>query len=509
MPEITEDQVALALNALRAKNYLRARECIALYAKNNKLDLQHYLIKGLAELALCEWQEAADTFSLAVEIYPHQAQLWANLGLAQENLGQLAEAAENLQRGLELNPQQPEAFGNLSNIYRKQGFFEIAEAMAHKAYEQGAPKAQALNSLGLAYVKQGKFEAAEKVYREALALEPENTDILSNLANLNVDQLQFDRAWPFFAAARTINDNAQLRRDEGMARLLAGDYKIGWQLYESRLELPKALRALPNCPRYQGEPLAGKKLLIIAEQGFGDAIQFSRYGALMSEAGADLVWLLPKPLARLMAANLPGQIVVEGEALPNADYYAPILSLPLLTQCYDFKDAPKPAAWQLPLEIPLPEKPNKKQRIGLVWAGSRTHERDRERSITLSAFAELLKKIPADYVAPFKSDALDDIGSLPIHRLDDQIEDFADTAALLKQLDCLITVDTAVAHLAGMLGVKTFLLLPHCPDWRWGVTGETTPWYPALTLLRQPVYGDWDSVITSLVDLLKIENTKS
>ena len=496
-----QDQVVKALDALRHKNYAAARDFIADFARENPLELQHYLIKGLSEIALEDWRTARETFTEAAGYLPHQPQLWSNLGLVQENLGQLREAAASYEHSLDLKADQADIYGNLSNVRRRQGRLLEAEKLAHRAYELGAPRVPALNVLGLALGKQGKFDAASKIFNEALRLEPGNRDVTANLANLAVDQLKFDVAWLLFAAARQAGDSAIIRRDEGMARLLAGDYARGWPLYEARLELPTALRVLPSCPRYRGEPLAGKKLLLLAEQGLGDTLQFSRYGRLLTDAGAELIWMVPKPLSRLLADNLTGQVVPEGEAV-QADYYLPMMSLPLATQRLNISEAPALYVWRVPQEPVLPPAKDAKRRIGLVWAGSPTHERDHERSIPIELFAPLIKDVDAEYVAPFVGDALDDIGDLPIKRIDQHIKDFADTAAILRQLDCLITVDTAVAHLAGMLGVKTYLLLPHCPDWRWGTVGEATLWYPSMTLLRQPSYGDWDSVMANLVSHL-------
>lgn len=148
------------------------------------------------------------------------------------------------------------------------------------------------------------------------------------------------------------------------------------------------------------------------------------------------------------------------------------------------------------------DKSGDKKCIGLVWAGSLTHERDHERSILLEQLNPLLQKSGVQFYAPFLGPSLSEIGNRPVTRLDNLITDFADTAALLMQLDCLVSVDTSVAHLAGALGVKTYLLLPHAPDWRWGISGEATPWYSSLTLLRQPSYGDWDDVIAQLMHKL-------
>ncbi len=500
---MTEDFVAKALAALRQKRFADARDSIAAYAESNTLEFQHYLIKGLSELALSDWQAAADTFTEATGLFPHQPQLWFNLGTAQENLGKLDDAADSLERSLDLKPEQGDACGNLSNIYRKQGRFGEAEAMAHRAYEFGAPKAQALNSLGLALGKQGKFEAAAKTFQEALQLDPADQQILSNLANLAIDRLDFDTAWEFFAKARALGDLLTIRRDEGMARLLAGDYAAGWTLYEARLELPAALRVRPACPRWRGENLAGKKLMLLAEQGLGDTIMFCRYGKLLADAGAEILWVVQKPLQRLLADNLSGKVFSERDPLPEADYYLPLMSLPLATRKYAPAEAPPAPYLRAPDEPRLPDAKADVKKIGLVWTGSPTHERDHERSISLDRFAPLFAQAKAEFYAPFTGVGLEEItDGTPVTALGNLIGDFSDTAALLRQLDCLVTVDTSVAHLAGALDVTTYLLLQYSPDWRWGTSGTTTPWYARATLLRQPKYGDWDSVIENLANKL-------
>jgi len=500
---MTEDLIAKALAALRQKDFLTARTAIAAYAQDNALELQHFLIKGLSELALAEWSAAAKTFTDAIEAFPHQPQLWLNLGIAQENLGYVDEAAESFEESIDLKNNQGDAYGNLSNLYRKQGRFDEAVAMAHLAFEHGAPKAQALNSLGLAHGKQGKFEAATRTFNEALQFDPTNADIHANIANLAIDQLRFNDAWPAFSKARTLQDSATLKRDEGMARLLTGDFAKGWPLYEARLELPTALRTRPPCPIYKGEMLAGKKLLLVAEQGFGDTIMFCRYGELLAKQGAELLWYVQKPLQWLLKGNLPGKLFTEEDPLPEADYYLPLLSLPLVTGKLDPWDISSAPYMEVSVSPELPQAITGKRKIGLVWTGSPTHERDHERSIPLGVFAPLFNRKDIQLFAPFTGAGLEEITSAtPVISLASSIKDFADTAALLKQMECLVTVDTAVAHLAGALGVKTYLLLPHCPDWRWGTTGEKTPWYNSMTLLRQPSYGDWESVISTLAEKL-------
>ncbi len=486
--------VSEALNAIKRKDFAAARDLMA-REDISTFTVQHFLIKGLAEMALEDWPGVWATFKEATRRFPDYALFWFNRGLAEENLKLIDDAIISQERCLALNPLQAEACGNLSNLYRAKGRYKDAEDMARRALTGAVSKGDALNCLGLALMKQGKFDEARAAFMEAHTEAPRNPDILFNRANLETEVFRFDDAWPLFAAARAIDDKAVFRRDEGLARLLAGDFAAGFKLFEARLDMPNVLRLAPSFPRWKGKSLKGKKLLIVAEQGFGDALHFCRYQEFLPKG--DLVWAVPKNLVRLLSGALRGTIADEKGPIPPCDYYLPIASLPVATKKY-----------AAPITKPYlfaPEKPALPQgkhglKIGLVWAGSKTHLRDGERSVPLKAFEPVFKNVKADFYAPF-TDA-GDVGAYPIAKLESLISDFADTAALLKQLDCLITVDTAAAHLAGALGVKTFLLLPFCPDWRWGIKGETTDLYPSLTLLRQETPADWKTVIDKLLSKL-------
>jgi Flp pilus assembly protein TadD len=468
-----------AIKALKEKDFVSARDLIA-RERTTSYNTTHFLIKGLAELALEDWSGATLTFATATERFPNHGSFWLNRGIAEENLGLYDAAIISQEKCLELNPRQGEAYGNLSNLYRKKNRLAEAVLMAEKALTLDVPKGDILNSLALALARQGKFSAAKTTFDEAQQAAPDNPSILLNRANLAVDQLLFEEAWPLFKSARTLRDDPLFRHDEGLARLLSGDYEKGWNLFEARLLMPRALRIYPSCPRWNGEDIKGKKLLIIAEQGYGDVIHFCRYQKYISEG--ELIWAVPKNLVRLLSENLSGTVYDETTPLPVYDYYIPILSLPYVTKHY--QAAPSEPYIKAPLTPSIPSAKYDKK-IGLVWAGSRTHQHDHERSIRLEHFSSLLQAIKADFYAPFLGDGLSEIGDLPVIRLDDLIHDFADTAGLLKQFHCVITVDTAVAHLAGACGIKTFLLLAYCPDWRWELRSEKTNWYPSFTLLRQ------------------------
>ena len=401
------------------------------------------------------------------------------------------------ERCLALDPAQGEACGNLSNLYRLKNRFSEAETLARRALTCGVDQAAALNALGLALAKQEKFAEAENAFCRAQTLSPAPADILVNRANLAVDQLQFDKAWDLFAAARALQDSPLFRHHEALARLLVGDRPGGLALFDARLDLPGALRLHPDCPRWRGEDLTGKKLLLIAEQGFGDVIHFCRYAACLKEG--ELIWAVPENLVRLLTPSVRGTVYSEKDPLPVCDYYLPLMSL--LVEATAHPDIPTP--YLVAPRTPLVPQGKHARKIGIVWAGSATHERNFERSIPLPQCALLLDAVAADFYAPFIGAALEDINAYPIQRLDRLIGDFADTAALIKQMDLVITVDTAIAHLAGALSIPCFLLLSFCPDWRWGVGGDKTDLYPSLTLVRQTKSGEWAGVVENLVALLK------
>jgi Flp pilus assembly protein TadD len=502
------DLIHQALTALQHKDFRSARECVRSYATEHPLQLQHYLIQGLSSLSLQDWQDAAIIFDKAVTVFPDQPHLWLNLGIALENLDESDRATQCYEHCLELKPDQAEAAGNLSNIYRRRGRFPEAEEKAALAFANGAPKGDALNALALAVGRQGRFDEAEKIFAEALQENPNQAMIIANQANLAVDQLKFEQAWLLFAVARAIDDDPIYRHHEAMARLLAGDFVRGWPLHEARLELPQSLSVCPACPQWKGEALAGKTLLLVSEQGFGDAIHFCRYGQVLASRGAELIWVVRKALHRLLAANVPGRVISEDQPIPTTDYWLPLLSLPYALGLLSPEQAPMAPYLKPLLDVRHFNLPPIKRRIGVVWSGSPTHERDGERTIPLELFAPLFEKITADYYAPAYM-ASEDASPLPKPFISIRpVTDFADTATLLNELDCLVTVDTATAHLAGAMGIETYLLLPYCPDWRWAIKGTTTPWYKSLHLIRQQKWGDWREVIKQLISELTKVNSK-
>jgi hypothetical protein len=294
--------------------------------------------------------------------------------------------------------------------------------------------------------------------------------------------------------------------------LLRGDFERGWPMFESRWEnSASGERAIPQ-PKWQGESLDGRRVLIHAELGLGDAIQFIRYAHLIAERGAEVIVECPGPLVDLFrTAKGVHEVVTSGDPLPPFDVHVAMLSQPLLFHTnsrnipaempYLSAESPRREAWRSRLGPP-----GSKRRVGVVWAGNPARPALRKHHIPIDTLLPLLSVPCVEFYSLQVDQNPADLGrsadSSKLIDLTNYIQDFADTAALMMELDLIISVDTAVAHLAGALERPTWTLLSFVPDWRWGLASETTAWYPTMHLFRQPALGDWHSVIQRVADEL-------
>lgn len=405
---------------------------------------------------------------------------WSNLGAFLKAAGRLEEACQHQQRAVELAPDNAGAQSNLGNSLAALGRFDEAIAAARRAIALAPHTAEYHYNLGVILREVEDFDAALDAFRAALRLDPGHVR-----AQLHIALLE----------------------------LMLGDFARGWVDYECRWLQPdcKEVRHF-NRPQWTGEDIAGKRILIHAEQGFGDSFQFLRYLPLVAAKGAEVA-LVVQPSLESFAQRIPGvkYLIPSGEPLPPCDLHCPLLSLP---RALGTTLETIPA--EIPYLRPLPEKtaywrerlaPLKAYRVGLVWAGRPTHGNDMNRSMALAQFAALLSDPRFDFVSLQKGPATAQIATLPekarILDLDAEIESFEDTAAILCELDELLTVDTSVAHLAGALGVKTRVLLPRLPDWRWLWNRADSPWYPTLTLYRQDKRKDWSGPLVRVAKDLR------
>ena len=347
-----------------------------------------------------------------------------------------------------------------------------------------------------------------------MEIKPDYAEPYNNIGNVFLAHVDLEAAINNYEKAISIKpDYAEPYLNKSLLKLLMGEYLEGWKLYEWRWKNKpqiNTLRAYPQPLWLGNDSILHKTLLIYPEQGIGDYIQFIRYAVLAEQLGAKVVLEVPSSLLTL-CSTLKGHpiLIEEGKTLPSFDYHCPVMSLPLALKTsiesiseqipYLYVDDQRMRRWS--------EKLGNKSvtRIGLVWSGSTLHKNDHNRSLLLNQLASLLE-LPFEYHSLQKEVREIDIKTLidfpKINQHQDDLMDFSDTAALINEMDLVISVDTAVAHLSGALGKKTFILLPYSPDFRWMLDRADSDWYPTATLFRQPSAGDWVSVISEIRQLL-------
>ena len=437
-----------------------------------------------AEAVHCERQ--------ALRLDPDHVEALNNLGIALHALNGLSEAENHFRAVLRLVPDHANATLNLGVIRQSLGHLEEAEALYRRARTLGADEARVCNNLALALAELGRLEAAETVCRDAVAARPDYAEAMLNL---------------------------------GMILLMQFRLEEGWKWYEARWRVPPllTLAQLPAETRWTGAaPIAGKTILLMAEQGFGDVLQFCRYAPMVARLGARVILAVPATLSRLMG-SLQGvdQVVSQEDMLPAFDLHCPLMSLPMAFATtensipaqvpYLAADSDAIAAWNAIVPSPSgAEAGASGLRIGLVWAGARRTEQphataiDRRRSMLLAQMAPL-GAVPGNvFVSLQLGPAGVQVETAPFPLLDvaSRLTDFAETAALASTLDLIITVDTAVAHLAGALGKPVWLLSRHDACWRWGRDRADSPWYPTMRLFRQTGPGDWAGVMQRVAEAL-------
>jgi Flp pilus assembly protein TadD len=441
-----------------------------------------YLL-GLVTQATQRYAESVELFQRAVKEQPTTAKYLVNLGLSLGGmgLGRTAEAIETLRKAVAVDPNIPEAWSNLGNEFR--------------------------NDL--------QFEQAIECYQKALALRPNFADAQCNLGvALQETQPTLQPAIAAFEKAIAMDPTfATAHWNLGFSLLLLGDFSRGLPEYEWRWKtntvvLPRNFRR----PHWFGEPLAGRRIYLHAEQGLGDTIHMARYVPLIAERGGIVTLECPAPLIPFLK-NLPGlaSIIPAGQTPPDFDVHCPLMSLPLIFQTtletiprnvpYLHPEPQLAAQWAQRIP-PDPERP----RVGLVWAGQPSNKNDRNRSIRLDQFAPLAAAQTARFFSVQKGAASEQARTPPagmeIADFTSDLHTFADTAAMLANLDLIVTVDTAVAHVAGAIGRPVWILIPFRPDWRWMVDRDDSPWYPSMRIFRQKTRGDWADVIDRVKNAL-------
>jgi Flp pilus assembly protein TadD len=478
-----------------------------------KAELYQY---GVASHRAGRFEEAEAAYRQVLAIDPADADTLHLLGVLADQLKQHQRAIDFIRQAIALRGDRPHYYNNAALALRSLERFEEAEAACRTALRLNPAYLVAKSTLGMILRSAGRLDEALDCYRAAILQRPDFTEAYNNLGNVLCQLGRHAEVETCFRHALRLPGHPPIHREAqcnlAQVLLLTGRLAEGWPYYEVRAEVNHAVRHDLDRPLWTGEPLGERVLLLHAEQGLGDTLQFCRYAPLVAR-GSKVVLEVQPPLLRLLS-SLPGavEIVAAGGALPPHDFQCPLMSVPHLVGT---------VLETIPAEVPyLAAEPGTRAawrrrlaglgglRVGLVWAGGFRPDQsgaiavDRRRSITLGQMAPLARVSGVSFLSLQKGEPAAQAANPPegmvLHDFTGDLADFTDTAALIEALDLVISVDTAVAHLAGALGKPVWLLNRFDTCWRWLLDRDDSPWYPSLRQFRQKAAGDWASVMIAV-----------
>jgi tetratricopeptide (TPR) repeat protein len=504
----------LAVKHYQAGNPREAEQLCRQILQFDSSSFRAFHLLGLVAHQVGRNDIAVDYMTEALRLNPNYDEAHNNLGILLRKAGRLADAVIHYQQALALRPDYAEAHNNLGVALMEQGRRAAAIASYQQALHYRPNFADAYNNLGNALKDQGKPEEVIAHYQQALRLRPNYAEAHYNLGSALLEQLRLEEAISCFQQAIHLKpEYADAHWNRALAWLLMGKFEEGWPEYEWRWKRQKEMQLPPfRQARWTGFPLEGRTILLYAEQGLGDTLQFTRYATLVKRRGGLVIAACQEALLPLLA-SCPGvgQLVAIGSQVPDFDTHAPLLSLPgifgttLATVPADvpylFADLKLSEHWRQILGN------SGAFEIGIAWQGNPSHHNDRHRSIPLVSFEPLARLDRVRLSSLQKGPGVEQLAGarerFPVLDLGSRFQSFQDTAAVLANLDLVITVDSAVAHCAGALGVPVWVLLPFYPDWRWLLDRQDSPWYPTMRLFRQTEPGKWDSVFNRVAYELK------
>lgn len=465
---------------------------------------------GSALLARERAEEAIAAFQRALALQSDYSEAWCGLGNALQKQERHRESIEAFRHAIALRPTYTAALNNLGNVLLAEGQADEAASIFRRLVTLQPDLPEPHSNLGNALLVQGQVEEAIDEFNCAIALRPDYAQAHSNLANALGQLRQFDLADAGYRRAMELSpDYADARWNLALLQLLRGNYAEGWQNYEARRDTGRRIfHRTFDQPLWDVSDLNGRRILLHAEQGFGDAIQFVRYVPLVADRGGQVI-LHCQPELHLLFQTVRGvqQVITGNDPLPQVDLQCPLITLPLRFGTtletiphqvpYLRADQKSIDHWherlgQLPGNL----------KVGIAWSGSPGNTKNRERSIDPIALQPLLCIPGITFVSLQKNTGNTPSGSTgsQLNFVDwtNELTDFADTAALIDALDLVITIDTAVAHLAGALARPVWVLLSYTGDWRYLLDRPDSPWYPTMRLFRQPRRGDWNPAINAV-----------
>lgn len=464
------------------------------------------------------YEEAAECYRAALRSAPDDFDALNNLGAALADLGRLGEAVACYEQAIRIKPALPEAHYNLGNLFRLAGQAEHAVACYARALRLRPEFAEGHNNLGIVLRRLGRFSEAMTSLRRALELRPGYPAALVNLGLALADTGRFAEALIHYEEVLARDPaHADAHHNRALAWLTLGEWERGWPEYHWRWRTAEFRQPPYPQPVWDGSPLAGRTILLYTEQGSGDILQSVRFASAVKARGGTVVLAAPERLHPLLA-TAPGvdRLVPRDDPQPAGDVQHALMSLPARLGT---------TVNTTPAEVPyLHADPARRERwgaelraieglkVGIAWRGSPNMlPYDLRRSIPLEQFEPLARVDGVRLVSLQVGAGAEELGSLggrfPVldlaARFDESAGAFLDTAAVIEHLDLVVTCDTAIAHLAGTLGVPTWVALPSVPDWRWLLDGETTPWYPTVRLFRQPGADAWLDVFARMTAALR------
>ena len=431
-------------------------------------------------IQLEKWEDVVRELELMLQRDPDNTTLRTNIVFALAKLHRYPEAIEHCNRILSIDPNSVKTLSNLSYLQEHCGQIEQAVASARKAFELAPQSAEIANNLGIAHRSAHQIEAAISSFEKAIELNPD-----FSLARFNL----------------------------GSTQLLAEQYPAGWEHYEARQDLMEIRPELKDIPIWRGENIAGRKLLITCDQGFGDAIQFCRFLPRIRQASqAEIILQSPPELQELFfhssyhGEQLADRIISETESLPNPDYHFPMTSAGKLFQLtiqeigVDEPYLQAPACQDKQDNVEKVEVEQDRKTVALCWRGNPNQAQDHVRTMSLEALKKLAELESIRWVSLQIDANSEELSQWPTEIEDwgSRLKSFAETAKALERIDLLVTVDTAMAHLAGAMQRPVWTMLAHTPDWRWHLDRNDSPWYSSMKLFRQQSWGDWDSVVEQI-----------
>lgn len=471
-----------------------------------------YFYKGTTLLQQRKHEDAGASFTQAISLRPDYAEAYVNRGTTLREQHRYGDAKADFLKAILLQPDLADAHSNFGSVLQLEGKHAESVPMYEKAIILKQDHVEAYSNLGVALNALKRFDESMEAYARAISIKPDHLDAYVNRGNLLLSLKLFEQAIANYHEALNLKkDSPIVYNNLGHLLLLTGEFHHGFTFLEWRKKTnePKGDRAFAKPLWLGGEDISNRRILVHWEQGLGDVIQFSRYLRLLKDRGAEVLFAPQKPLRQLMATlDCDFQIVDETDPSIDFNFHCPIMSLPLALKT-DLSNIPSRQSY-LSAESRRVEKWRKHLgedgfRVGVCWQGS-TGKLDAGRSFSLSQFQKLSQIPGLRLISLHKGAGEEQLQDLPegmrVETLGPDFDcgpdAFLDTAAVMTCCDLVITSDTAVAHLAGALGVTTWVALKHVPDWRWLLDRDDSPWYPTLRLFRQQSDGDWDGVFGSM-----------